>query len=143
MSKFFSGFPSWLRFRRSAPDKAVVEVEMPIAELPTGVFPILPPGELLLRFRASVSRIEELAGTTPLHFQRYYLDTLHRFARWCQQRPASQPHYARPSGLLDRDRRRRVENPPGVFAAAWCSSRGSRFEEGSLDVCRLHLGAAP
>jgi hypothetical protein len=101
MSKFFSGFPSWLRFWRSAPDKAAVELDIPRAELPPGVFPILPPGELLLRFTASVSRIEELAGTTPLHFERYYLDTLHRFARWSQQRPASHPRYAHPGGLLE------------------------------------------
>jgi hypothetical protein len=63
--------------------------------------PLLSPGELLLRFRASVSRIEELAGTTPLHFERYYLDTLHRFARWSQQRPASHSRYAHPCGLLE------------------------------------------
>lgn len=61
----------------------------------------MPPGELLLRFRASASRVEELAGAIPLHFERYYLDTLHRFARWSQQRPASHPRYGHPSGLLE------------------------------------------
>jgi hypothetical protein len=66
------------------------------------MLPLLSPAELLVNRCAAVSRIEELAGTTRVHFERYYLDTLHRFARWCQQRPASQPHYARPSGLLDR-----------------------------------------
>jgi len=100
MPKFFLGFPSWLRLWRPAPVKAAVELEMPRAELPPGVFPLLPASELLLRFTARVSRIEELAGTTPLHFERYYLDTLHRFARWSQQRPASHPRYGHPGGLL-------------------------------------------
>jgi hypothetical protein len=56
---------------------------------------------LLADRRAAVSRIEELAGTTQAHFEQYYLDTLHRFARWSQQRPASPTHYTHPGGLLD------------------------------------------
>jgi hypothetical protein len=65
------------------------------------MLPVVSPGELLANRRAAVGRIEELAGTTHAHFERYYLDTLHRFARWCQQRPAFQPRHAHPGGLLD------------------------------------------
>ncbi len=68
---------------------------------PTDTLPVLPPGELLAHRCAAVNRIEELAGTTPAHFEQYYLDTLHRFACWSQQRPASPNHYAHPGGLLD------------------------------------------
>jgi len=68
---------------------------------PPGMLPVVSPDELLANRRAAVSRIEELAGTTQAHFERYYLDTLHRFARWCQQCPAFQPRHAHPGGLLD------------------------------------------
>ena len=68
---------------------------------PPGMLPMLSPGELLADRRTAVGRIEELAGTTQAHFERYYLDTLHRFARWCQQRPASQTQHAHPGGMLD------------------------------------------
>ena len=68
---------------------------------PADTLPILPPGELLAHRCASVNRIEEQAGTTQAHFEQYYLDTLHRFARWSQQRPAYPTHYAHPGGLLD------------------------------------------
>jgi hypothetical protein len=101
MSKAFSGFSSWLRSFRSPLDQAHVEEEESIGELPSDAFPLLPPGELLLRCRAKVSRIEELAGTTPPHFEHYYLETLHRFARYTQQRPASQASHSRPGGMLD------------------------------------------
>ncbi len=102
MPNAFSGFSSWLRFWRSAPDQAHVEESTSSASaLPSDAFPLLPPCELLLRCRAKVSRIEELAGTTPAHFERYYLDTLHRFARYVQQRPASQASHSRPGGMLD------------------------------------------
>ena len=102
MPNAFSGFSSWLRSWRSAPDQAPIEQSRPSAPaLPSDAFPLLPPGELLLRCRAKVSRIEELAGTTPAHFERYYLETLHRFARYVQQRPASQASHSRPGGMLD------------------------------------------
>ena len=102
MPNAFSGFSSWLRSWRSAPDQAPIEEFAPSASaLPSDAFPLLPPGELLLRCRAKVSRIEELAGTTPAHFERYYLETLHRFALYVQQRPASQASHSRPGGMLD------------------------------------------
>lgn len=74
---------------------------MPCA-LPAGVLPVLPPDELLSARRALVNRIEELAGTTRPHFERYYLAALRRYAAWAQQLPASEAHHhAHPGGLLD------------------------------------------
>ncbi len=100
----FSSVLSSLGFRQprqAMPSTKPATATGPCHPLP-GMLPILSSAELLANRRASVSRIEELAGTTPAHFECYYLDTLHRFARWCQQRPASQPNHARPGGLLDK-----------------------------------------
>jgi integrating conjugative element relaxase (TIGR03760 family) len=56
----------------------------------------------LANHRNSVNRLEELVGTTRPHFEHYYLETLHRFAAWTQQLPASETHrVAYPGGLLD------------------------------------------
>ncbi len=102
MSNAFSGFSSWLRSLRSASHQVHIEESAPPAPaLLSDALPLLSPGELLLRCRAKVSRIEELAGTTPAHFEHYYLETLHRFARYAQQRPASQASHSRPGGMLD------------------------------------------
>ena len=102
MSNVFSGFSSWLRSWRSASHQVHVGEAAPSAPaLPSDALPLLPPCELLLRCRAKVSRIEELAGTTPAHFEHYYLVTLHRFARYAQQRPASEASHFRPGGMLD------------------------------------------
>ncbi|MCX7113679.1 MAG: helicase/relaxase domain-containing protein [Proteobacteria bacterium] len=101
MPNAFSAVLSAIGFRRprqdTPPPARVGHTCLP----PPGMLPVASPGELLANRRASVSRIEELAGTTQAHFERYYLDTLHRFARWCQQRPAFQPRHAHPGGLLD------------------------------------------
>ena len=71
--------------------------------LPVGALPILSSRELLRSRRESIARIEELAGTTRAHFERYYLGDLARFAAWAQQLPASEAHHhAYPGGLLDR-----------------------------------------
>jgi len=100
MLKVFSVFSFWLQSLRSQSGQHAVPIDQP-PELPPGAFSILPPGELLMSCRASVSRIEELTGTTQAHCERYDLDTLHRFARWSQQRPSSHPRYAYPGGWLD------------------------------------------
>lgn len=100
MLKVFSAFPTWLQPWRTRPDRQALLMDQQ-PELPPGAFPVLPSGELLMGCREKVNRIEELAGTTQLHFERYYLDTLHHFARWSQQLPSSHPHYAYPGGLLD------------------------------------------
>jgi integrating conjugative element relaxase (TIGR03760 family) len=70
--------------------------------LPGHGLPILSPQELLGVRRELVNRIDELAATTAVHFQRYYLAALQRFARWVQQLPASEAHHhAHVGGLLD------------------------------------------
>ena len=96
----------WSRLGFRQPQQATPTPESAMAAgacpPPPGMLPMLSAAELLANRRAGVSRIEELAGTTQAHFERYYLDTLHRFARWCQQRPTCQPRHARPGGLLDR-----------------------------------------
>jgi integrating conjugative element relaxase (TIGR03760 family) len=70
--------------------------------LPPGALPILSARDLLRARREAVHRIEELAGTTGPHFERYYLSDLARFAAWAQQLPASEAHHhAYPGGLLD------------------------------------------
>ena len=96
----------WSRLGFRQPQQATPTPESAMAAgacpPPPGMLPMLSAAELLANRRVGVSRIEELAGTTQAHFERYYLDTLHRFARWCQQRPTCQPRHARPGGLLDR-----------------------------------------
>jgi integrating conjugative element relaxase (TIGR03760 family) len=70
--------------------------------LPSGALPILSIRELLRHRRDFIAHIEELAGTTCAHFERYYLADLARFAAWVQQLPASEAHHhAYPGGLLD------------------------------------------
>ncbi len=67
-----------------------------------GTLPVLSARELLSARREYVNRIEELASTTPLHFEQYYLSMLRRFAEWSQQLPASEVHHrAYPGGALD------------------------------------------
>jgi integrating conjugative element relaxase (TIGR03760 family) len=69
---------------------------------PPNTFPVLPAIELLRDRRESINRLDELAGTTQSHFERYYLSVLRRFAAWTQQLPASEAHHhAYPGGLLD------------------------------------------
>jgi integrating conjugative element relaxase (TIGR03760 family) len=69
---------------------------------PSGAVPVLPVQDLLAARREPINRIEELAGTTRPHFERYYLGVLRRFAAWAQQLPASETHHhAYPGGLLD------------------------------------------
>jgi hypothetical protein len=69
---------------------------------PPGALPLESAHDLLASRWAAVARIEELAGTTRPHFERYYLDAIHRFAAWTQQLPASEAHYpAYSGGLLD------------------------------------------
>ncbi len=100
MSNLFLSLRAWLQTSRAPSVPAPAIQSTSATELPLDSLPLLPPGELLLRCRASVSRIEELAGTTPKHFAEYYLETLHRFARHAQQRPASQASHAHPGGML-------------------------------------------
>jgi integrating conjugative element relaxase (TIGR03760 family) len=69
---------------------------------PPGAFPVLSAQDLLAARREPINRLEELAGTTQPHFERYYLGVLRRFAAWAQQLPASEAHHhAYPGGLLD------------------------------------------
>jgi integrating conjugative element relaxase (TIGR03760 family) len=102
--RFFdlSGTPLIKRFFQS---KSVPVGPAPIPAvqpLPPRAFPILSVQELLSRRRESTHRLEELAGTTGPHFERYYLGDLARFAAWAQQLPASEAHHhAYPGGLLD------------------------------------------
>jgi len=73
----------------------------PAAPLPPGAFPVLPARDLLVQRRAAVNRIEQAAGTTRLHFERYYLGPLWRFAAWAQAFPAPEAGRGQPGGLLD------------------------------------------
>lgn len=87
--------------RRATPVLAPAE-EAPPCALPADALPVLSPDGLLSARRELVNRIEELAGTTRPHFERYYLSALRRYAAWAQQLPASEAHHhAHPGGLLD------------------------------------------
>jgi hypothetical protein len=81
-------------------DKPPAAGLQPFSAPPPGALAVLPARELLSRRRAAVNRIEELAGTTRPHFERYYLGALWRFAAWAQEFPLSA---GRPQagGLLD------------------------------------------
>lgn len=100
MPHLFSGFSAWRQYFRPISAPTAPQESLSETSLPFDALPVLPPGELLLRCRGNVSRIEELAGTTQKHFADYYLETLHRFACYVQQRPASPASYAHPGGML-------------------------------------------
>ena len=69
---------------------------------PIGAIGLLSTENLLSSRGGHVNRIEELAGTTRSHFERYYLSALRRYACWAQMLPASEAHHhAHPGGLLD------------------------------------------
>jgi len=89
-------------FRRRHRPSPVAVTGLPVADCPPGTLRLLSPQELLRPRGERINRIEELAATTPLHFRRYYLSALQRFARWVQQLPASESHHhAHAGGLLD------------------------------------------
>lgn len=87
-----------LRWRRPA---AAVDSPPPAAiPSPPGTWPILSARDLLAGRRALVNRIEEAAGTTRPHFERYYLGALWRFAAWAQAFPLPEAGRGHPGGLL-------------------------------------------
>ena len=93
-------FPALRRWLGRAPALALPSDPAPRG--PEGVRPVRSPQDLLLAHRERVNQIEELAGTTPLHFKRYYLAALRRFAAFVQEFPASEAHHhAHAGGLLD------------------------------------------
>lgn len=69
---------------------------------PPNSFRILSANELLEKQRHHVNLVEELAGTTHYHFDRYYFGLLTRFTEFVQQFPSSEAHHhAHPGGMLD------------------------------------------
>lgn len=92
----FTLLKTW-RHNAEAPRATAPENRRPLDALP-----ILSSQELLVARRQQVNQIEELAGASPQHFERYYLAVLHRFASFVQQVPASEAHHhAHAGGLLD------------------------------------------
>jgi integrating conjugative element relaxase (TIGR03760 family) len=88
-------------FQRPAPQSNPARLVRASSPPPSAV-PVLPTQDLLAARREPINRLEELAGTTRPHFERYYLGVLRRFAAWAQQLPASEAHHhAYPGGLLD------------------------------------------
>ena len=66
-----------------------------------GILPVKSVTALLSPHAGRVTLIDELAGLSREHFQRYYLQPIHNFARFVQQLPASEVHHhAGPGGML-------------------------------------------
>ena len=85
--------------RNKTPPAPVSRLASPVA--PFNTFPVLASNALLAPHKASISRIEELAGVPATYFKDYYLAPLHHYARFVQQLPASEVHHhAHAGGLL-------------------------------------------
>jgi len=66
-----------------------------------GVLVVKSTDELLLPHRGLIVQIDELAGLSKTHFERFYYSTIVAFARFVQQLPASEVHHhAGPGGML-------------------------------------------
>jgi integrating conjugative element relaxase (TIGR03760 family) len=97
-----SRFPRMRRWFGAAKRSSPPDPPAPTDPSPEDALPVRSPKELLFARRDKLNQLEELAGTTPLHFERYYLAALHRFAAFVQECPASESHHhAHLGGLLD------------------------------------------
>jgi len=90
-------FSSWFRLPLKAEKKAAPS---PPPDIP-GILPVHDTVDLLSMHQARLNHINELAGLSKEHFQRFYLNAIERFARFVQLLPASEVHHhAGPGGML-------------------------------------------
>lgn len=95
-------FPRMRRWFGAAKSPSPPDPPASVAPPFEDVLPVRSPKALLFARRDKLNQIEELAGTTPLHFECYYLAALQRFAAFVQECPASESHHhAHVGGLLD------------------------------------------
>lgn len=65
------------------------------------LFPVLSSEKLLAPYVHHITTIEELAGVSKKHFNRFYREAINHFARFVQQLPASEVHHhSGPGGML-------------------------------------------
>ena len=86
--------------KKSSVDKKTLR-ELPLLLNIPGLLPVKSVDVLLAPYSAKLVQINELAGLSQSHFDRFYLSAIRNFARFVQQLPASEVHHhAGPGGML-------------------------------------------